>query len=135
MYGFFLLIFVMLLIVTLCVATVGAYVLLNAENWQWQWTAFASGASTGAYVFLYALYYFLFKTKMTVSKTASDAAACAAHAARVCLCRGAQGFFQTCFYFGYSAMFCAALGCLCGACGYAGAAAFVRRIYRNIKCD
>ncbi len=70
------------------------------------------------------------------SSASGAAAVCLrAHAARVCLCRGAQGFFQTCFYFGYTAMFCAALGCLCGACGYAGAAAFVRRIYRNIKCD
>jgi transmembrane 9 superfamily protein 3 len=48
---------------------------------QWQWTAFFSGASTSIYVYLYSFYYFAFKTKMT-------------------------GFFQTCFYFGYTAMFC-----------------------------
>ena len=47
------------------------------------------------YVYLYSVYYFLFKTKMT-------------------------GFFQTCFYFGYTAMFCLALGVMCGAVGYAG---------------
>lgn len=62
------------------------------------------------YVFLYSIHYFFFKTKMT-------------------------GFFQTSFYFGYTLMFCLGLGIMCGAVGYLGASSFVRRIYRNIKCD
>jgi hypothetical protein len=33
------------------------------------------------------------------------------------------------------AMFCLGLGIMCGAIGYVGANSFVRRIYRNIKCD
>ena len=82
-YGFFLLVFVILLIVTLCVTIVATYFLLNAENYHWHWTAFASSASTAVYVYLYAIYYFAMKTKMT-------------------------GFFQTAFYFGYTAMFCLA---------------------------
>ena len=69
-----------------------------------------SAASVSGYVYLYSVYYFLFKTKMT-------------------------GFFQTCFYFGYTAMFCLALGVTCGAVGYVGSNAFVRRIYRNVKVD
>ena len=109
-YGFFLLVFVILLIVTLCVTIVATYFLLNAENYHWHWTSFAAAAGTAGYVYVYAIYYFLFKTKMT-------------------------GFFQTAFYFGYTAMFCAGLGTMCGAVGYMGALAFVRRIYRNIKCD
>lgn len=67
-------------------------------------------ASTAGYVFLYSVHYFLYKTKMT-------------------------GFFQTCFYFGYTTMFCLGLSLVCGAVGYLGAAAFVRTIYRNVKCD
>lgn len=109
-YGFFLLVFVILIIVTLCVTIVGTYFLLNAENYHWHWTAFASAASTAVYVYMYAFYYFAFKTKMT-------------------------GFFQTAFYFGYTAIFCLGLGIMCGAVGYLGAQSFVRRIYRNIKCD
>ena len=109
-YGFFLLVFLILMIVTLCVTVVGTYFLLNAENWKWHWTAFSGAASVAGYVYLYSFYYFAFKTKMT-------------------------GFFQTCFYFGYTAMFCLALGIMCGAVGYVGASSFVRRIYRNIKCD
>ncbi|XP_042433677.1 transmembrane 9 superfamily member 1-like [Zingiber officinale] len=109
-YGFMLLVFVILLIVTICVTIVGTYFLLNAENYHWQWTSFFSAASTAIYVYLYSIYYYYVKTKMS-------------------------GFFQTSFYFGYTLMFSLGLGILCGAVGYLGSTLFVRRIYRNIKCD
>lgn len=109
-YGFMLLVFLILVIVTICVTIVGTYFLLNAENYHWQWTSFFSAASTAAYVYLYSIYYYHMKTKMS-------------------------GFFQTSFYFGYTLMFCLGLGILCGAVGYLGSTLFVRRIYRNIKCD
>ena len=138
MYGFMLLVFLILIIVTICVTIVGTYFLLNAENYHWQWTSFFSAASTAVYVYLYSIYYYHVKTKMS-------------------------GFFQTSFYFGYTLMFCLGLGILCGksvqtpifklcscifciavfmtavqnsgAVGYLGSTLFVRRIYRNIKCD
>ncbi|GLT39975.1 hypothetical protein SLA2020_141390 [Shorea laevis] len=109
-YGFMLLVFLILIIVTVCVTIVGTYFLLNAENYHWQWTSFFSAASTAIYVYLYSIYYYYVKTKMS-------------------------GFFQTSFYFGYTLMFCVGLGILCGAVGYLGSNLFVRRIYRNIKCD
>uniref|UniRef100_A0A2P2MEG6 Transmembrane 9 superfamily member n=1 Tax=Rhizophora mucronata TaxID=61149 RepID=A0A2P2MEG6_RHIMU len=109
-YGFMLLVFLILIIVTVCVTIVGTYFLLNAENYHWQWTSFFSAASTAVYVYFYSIYYYYVKTKMT-------------------------GFFQTSFYFGYTLMFCFGLGILCGAVGYLGSNLFVRRIYRNIKCD
>ncbi|CAA0827799.1 Transmembrane 9 superfamily member 1 [Striga hermonthica] len=109
-YGFMLLVFVILIIVTICVTIVGTYFLLNAENYHWQWTSFFSAASTALYVYLYSIYYYHVKTKMS-------------------------GFFQTSFYFGYTLMFCLGLGILCGAVGYLGSNLFVRRIYKNIKCD
>ncbi|KAI3712415.1 hypothetical protein L1987_70971 [Smallanthus sonchifolius] len=109
-YGFMLLVFLILIIVTVCVTIVGTYFLLNSENYHWQWTSFFSAASTAIYVYLYSIYYYHVKTKMS-------------------------GFFQTSFYFGYTAMFCLGLGILCGAVGYLGSNLFVRRIYRNIKCD
>lgn len=56
-----------------------------------QWTSFMAGASTAGYVYLYSFYYFFFKTKM-------------------------YGLFQTVFYFGHMALFCAALGLMCGEC-------------------
>lgn len=45
-YGFMLLVFFILVIVTVCVTIVGTYFLLNAENYHWQWTSFMSAAST-----------------------------------------------------------------------------------------
>jgi transmembrane 9 superfamily member 3 len=58
-----LLVFLILITVTICVTIVCTYFLLNAEDYRWQWTSFLSGASTAIYVYIYALYYFFFKTK------------------------------------------------------------------------
>ena len=63
-YGFMLLVFLILTIVTVCVTIVGTYFLLNAENYHWQWTAFGMSGSTSLYVFLYSVHYFLYKTKV-----------------------------------------------------------------------
>lgn len=107
-YGFMLLVFVILTIVTICVTIVSTYFLLNAEDHRWKWTSLASGASTGLYVFLYAGFYFQTKTLMT-------------------------GFFQTAFYFGYMFLFSLSIGICTGAVGYWGTNIFVKSIYANIK--
>ncbi len=104
------LVFVILTIVTVCVTIVVTYFLLNNEDYRWPWTSFAASSSTAGYVLLYSIYYFFMKTKMS-------------------------GFFQTLFYFSYMAIFCLALGLMCGTLGYSGCAVFVRRIYKNIKSD
>ncbi|GFQ96810.1 transmembrane 9 superfamily member 3 [Trichonephila clavata] len=109
-YGFMLLVFIILAIVTVCVTIVCTYFLLNAEDYRWQWTSFLSGASTAGYVYMYSFYYYFFKTKM-------------------------YGLFQTAFYFGYMALFSAALGILCGTFGYVGTSIFVRKIYSTVKID
>ena len=109
-YGFMLLVFLIMLIVTSCISVVGTYFLLNAENYHWHWTSFLSSASTGIYVFLYSIHFYLFKTKMT-------------------------GWYQASFYYGYTLIFCFALSLMCGAVGYLSSGIFVRAIYRNIKCD
>lgn len=62
-YGFMLLVFVILMTVTVCVTIVCTYFLLNAEDYRWQWTSFLSAFSTSGYVYLYSMYYFFFKTK------------------------------------------------------------------------
>lgn len=109
-YGFMLLVFVILLIVVACVTVVCAYFLLNAEDYRWQWTCFSSSASTAIFVYLYAAYYFFFKTKM-------------------------YGFFQTSFYFGYMALFSGALGLMCGTAGFIASSLFVKKIYSTVKID
>ena len=109
-YGFMLLVFLILTVVTVCVTIVCTYFLLNAEDYRWQWTSFMAAASTSGYVYLYSFYYFFFKTKM-------------------------YGLFQTAFYFGYMALFSAMLGILCGTVGYIGTSIFVRKIYSTVKID
>ncbi|KAM7534563.1 hypothetical protein Aperf_G00000110799 [Anoplocephala perfoliata] len=109
-YGFTLLVIFILIVVTGCSTVVCTYFLLNAEDYRWQWISFFSGASTAVYVYIYSIYYFLFKTKMF-------------------------GLFQTAFYFSYMAFFCFALGCMCGAVGYLSARRFVRAIYSTVKID
>merc|ERR1712100_629634 len=57
-YGFMLLVYAILTMVTFCVSIVVTYFLLNAEDWRWQWTAFVSSGSSAGYVFCYSVYYF-----------------------------------------------------------------------------
>ncbi|KAF5406029.1 Transmembrane 9 superfamily member [Paragonimus heterotremus] len=109
-FGFTLLVLLLLMTVTSSVTAVGTYFLLNSEDYRWQWTSFLSGASISIYAYIYSAYYFLFKTKM-------------------------NGLFQTTFFFGYMALFCTCLGVLCGAIGYLAASRFVRKIYSTVKVD
>jgi len=109
-YGFVLLVYAILSMVTICTTIVAVYCILNAENYHWQWIAFGSAASTGGYVFAYSVYYFFYKTKMT-------------------------GLLQISYYYGYMGLFCVALSLMCGSIGTWGATLFVKKIYRNVKID
>ncbi|KAI8073117.1 hypothetical protein BC940DRAFT_103459 [Gongronella butleri] len=109
-YGFMLLVFMILLVVSACVAIVCTYFLLNAEDHRWHWLSFMSCASTALYVYLYATYYYFTKTKMS-------------------------GTFQTSFYFGYTALLCLGMFCLLGFVGHSSGNWFVKKIYQNVKID
>jgi len=109
-YGFLLGVYAILIVVVCMTTIIVVYFCLNAENYLWQWTAFASGASTAGYVFLYGVYYYIFKT-------------------------GMHGFLQTSFYFGYMALIALNLGLLCGTIGHFAASKFVRAIFQNVKVD
>ncbi|CAO3647151.1 unnamed protein product [Cunninghamella echinulata] len=109
-YGFMFLVFLILLVVCACVSIVATYFLLNSEDHRWHWVSFWSCASTAGYVYLYSIYYFFTKTKMT-------------------------GLFQISFYFGYTALLSLGLFFMLGFVGYYSASLFVRRIYQNVKID
>ena len=109
-YGFLLGVYCILTIVVGMTSIIVVYFCLNAENYLWQWTAFASGASTAGYVFVYGIYYFFFKTQM-------------------------HGALQTCYYFGYMTLIAVNLGLLCGTLGHGAASRFVRAIFQNVKVD
>lgn len=109
-YGFLLGVYAILTIVVGMTSIIVVYFCLNAENYLWQWTAFGSGASTAGYVFLYGIYYFIFKTQM-------------------------HGLLQMSFYFGYMALIALNLGLLCGTLGHWAASRFVKAIFQNVKVD
>ncbi|KAG2172675.1 hypothetical protein INT43_000022, partial [Umbelopsis isabellina] len=109
-YGFMFLVFAILIVVTACVTIVSTYFLLNSEDHRWHWMSFLTCASTSAYIYLYATYYFFTRTRMT-------------------------GFFQTSFYFGYTGLVCLGMFCLLGAVGHYATSQFVRKIYQNVKID
>ncbi|KAJ3225796.1 hypothetical protein HK099_006194 [Clydaea vesicula] len=109
-YGFMLLVFIILITVTACVSIVSTYFLLNSEDHRWHWTSFFASGSTGGYVFLYAIYYFFARTKMT-------------------------GVFQTTWYFGYMGLVCFGMFIMLGTVGHLTAEKFIRKIYSNVKID
>jgi len=109
-YGFLLGVYFILTIVVGMTSIIVVYFCLNAENWQWQWTAFGSGASTAVYVFLYGIYYFAMKTQM-------------------------HGFLQSSYYFGYMTLISLNLGILCGTLGHGAASRLVNAIFANVKVD
>jgi transmembrane 9 superfamily member 3 len=109
-YGFLLGVYAILTVVVGMTSIIVVYFCLNAENYLWQWTAFGSGASTAGYVFLYGIYYYIFKTQM-------------------------HGFLQFTFYFGYMILIALNLGILCGTLGHGAASKFVRAIFQNVKVD
>ena len=109
-YGFLLGVYAILCLVVCMTTVIVVYFCLNAENYLWQWTAFYSGGSTALYVFLYSIYYFVFKTSM-------------------------HGLVQTSFYFGYMLLISLGMGTLCGTLGHWAASHFVRKIFQNVKVD
>jgi len=109
-YGFMFAILLLLSLVIVCVSITCTYVLLNAEDYRWQWQSFLCCGSTSIYVFLYTIHYFYNSTQMS-------------------------GFFQTVYYFGTSFNFCICLGLFCGSLGFFGSLQFVILIYSNIKAE
>lgn len=109
-YGFLFGVYGILAIVVSMTTIIVVYFSLNAENYHWQWTSFASGANTAVYVFIYGVYYFIFKTQMT-------------------------GVLQTVYYFGYMGLMALNIGTLCGTIGHYAATCFVGSIFKNVKLD
>ena len=63
-YGFMFAILVLLCLVIVCVSITCTYILLNAEDYRWQWQSYISCAATALYVFLYTIHYFYNSTQM-----------------------------------------------------------------------
>merc|ERR1712038_2148287 len=99
-YGFLLGVNAIMFIVVSMTTIIVVYFCLNAENYLWQWIALGSGGSLAGYVFLYGVYFFMFKTDM-------------------------NGFLQTFYYFTYMSMISSILGLVCGTVAHFSASKFV----------
>mmetsp|Transcript_7819 Transcript_7819/g.23625 ORF Transcript_7819/g.23625 Transcript_7819/m.23625 type:complete len:609 (+) Transcript_7819:54-1880(+) len=99
-----------LVAVTSCSSVVCTYLLVNVEDYRWQWTSWGSGAFTGFYVLVYTILFLFVNTHIS-------------------------GGLHVLLYLSYSLTFAAVIGLLCGAVSYMAASAFVRTIFRNVKVD
>lgn len=102
--------FPLLILVTSFVTIALLYFQLMAEDWRWWWRSFLSGGSTGMYIYMYAFYFFYFKSSM-------------------------GGLMQVAFYFGYCFIACYAVFLMLGAVGWISAMLFVRRIFVLVKSE
>ncbi|KAF4713960.1 Transmembrane 9 super member 3, partial [Perkinsus olseni] len=109
-YGFMLAILGLLTMVLVCVSITCVYLLLNNEDYRWQWMSFLCSSSIGIYIALYSIYYYHHSTHMS-------------------------GISQWLYYVCTNTFICLGMTLFCGTVGYLGACKFVFAIYRNIKSD
>uniref|UniRef100_A0A7S2RLN4 Transmembrane 9 superfamily member n=1 Tax=Mucochytrium quahogii TaxID=96639 RepID=A0A7S2RLN4_9STRA len=109
-FGFLLLVFVILVITCAEITIVLCYFQLCGEDYRWWWRAVFTSGSSAVYLFLYAVFYFSNRLKMNLLATAV-------------------------LYFGYmfilSLLFFLATGCV----GYFACLWFTTSIYRSLKVD
>lgn len=103
-FGFMILVYTILILTTSCVSVLSTYLLLNNEDYRWHWHSFFAGASTGVYVFVFSVFYFIFKTEMS-------------------------GFLQSSFFFVYSALAALSVALVTGTVSATVSGIFVRAIY------
>jgi hypothetical protein len=110
LFGILFIVAIILFIVTACITIALTYFQLSMEDHRWWWNSFLNGGSTGIFVYVYSIFYYFFRSKMS-------------------------GVLQAAFYFGYMAIVCYFFFIMLGTMGFFSSLVFVRRIYRNIKCD
>lgn len=110
LFGILFVVAIILLIVTACITVALTYFQLSMEDHRWWWHSFLSGGSTGLFVYAYSIFYYLYRSKMS-------------------------GMLQTSFYFTYMAIFCYFFFIMLGTVGFYSSLIFVKRIYKNLKCD
>ncbi|KAF4758738.1 Transmembrane 9 super member 3, partial [Perkinsus olseni] len=64
-YGFMLAILGLLTMVLVCVSITCVYLLLNNEDYRWQWMSFLCSSSIGIYIAIYSIYYYHHSTHMS----------------------------------------------------------------------
>merc|ERR1711981_1531727 len=64
-FGFLLLVFIILVITCAGITIVMCYFQLCAEDYHWWWRSFLTSGSSAVYLFLYSIFYFFTKLEIT----------------------------------------------------------------------
>jgi len=110
LYGILFIVAVILIIVTACITVALTYFQLSMEDHRWWWSSFLSGGSTGIFIYLYSLFYYAYRSRMS-------------------------GFLQASFYFTYMGLICYFFFVTLGTVGWYSSLIFIRRIYSNLKFE
>jgi transmembrane 9 superfamily protein 2/4 len=109
-FGFFALVFILLVITSAEIAIVLVYTQLCHEDYRWWWRSFLYPGSAGLYLFIYSIHYLTTTLNMT-------------------------NFVSLAMYFGYMAVISYTLSVMCGTVGFLSTLAFVRYIYAGLRVD
>jgi transmembrane 9 superfamily protein 2/4 len=107
-FGFLLIVFMVMLITCSLVAILMTYLLLCAENYHWWWRSFFSGFSVGFYLFVYSIGFYITRLEF-------------------------RQFSSTVIYFGWSFAISFLVGLLAGTIGILASFLFIRKIYSIVK--
>ncbi|KAI9737434.1 MAG: transmembrane 9 super member 2 [Cirrosporium novae-zelandiae] len=110
MFGFLFICYGLMIITCATTTILLVYFLLCAENYRWQWRAFAGAGASGLYVLLNAILFWMTRLKF-------------------------GGFVSGVLYIGYSALISFLFFILTGTIGFFASWGFVHKIYKAIKID
>eukprot|EP00756_Hemistasia_phaeocysticola_P012624 Hpha_TRINITY_DN15219_c1_g3::TRINITY_DN15219_c1_g3_i2::g.65411::m.65411/K17086/TM9SF2_4; transmembrane 9 superfamily member 2/4 len=111
LFGFLLLVFVILIVTCAEIAIVMCYFQLCAEDYHWWWRSFLTSGSSGLYVFLYSIFYF-YSSSMQMKK-----------------------FVPILLFFGYMGVLSYIFFVATGTIGFIACFWFVRRMYGSVRID
>ena len=83
-FGFLLLVFIILIITCAEITIVMCYFQLCAEDYHWWWRAFLTSGSSAAYMFIYSIFYFFTKLEITKFVSVESPHACLRIASTSC---------------------------------------------------
>ena len=113
MYGMFWLLWVNLTLMVIVVSLISVlvtFMTVNAQNWEWWWRSFFTGASAGAWMGIYCLYAMIFELKMDL-------------------------FAGDLIYIIYNCFICTLFAFACGFISVCASFLFLILIYRNSRSD
>uniref|UniRef100_H2YGC4 Transmembrane 9 superfamily member n=1 Tax=Ciona savignyi TaxID=51511 RepID=H2YGC4_CIOSA len=110
LYGILMVVFVIELSVSACVAVALTYFHLSSEDYRWWWRSVFSAGSTSFFVFFYSIFFYIRRSNMS-------------------------GIVQSVEFFGYSVLTCFAFFLSLGTVSFFASLKFIRYIYVNLKMD